>query len=301
MTTSTPVDDCGDDRGCEYFDEGEDTCSFHGFECSVDAGNIYVNETLGFSFQYPEDYRRVVEDEGEWLIHKYWIAEDTHVRLRWGSTMFQTFDMMRDDLFSLQSEYDVEGLFPFVVNEDTVFADQWALDWEVGGDLYEERNLRFFHPNGFSKQYVEINALGSCSTLCPGYPDPQWDEVVAMIEETWQWFEPAEREVSECGRLGGGIYRVEFPPGEFGTVVSCSAFRGDFYLFRLDVGEGQTMSVSLSSLEDNAVFGLSSPSGTALASESMEIVVSSTEAGTYEIAVGGTRGNASFDLTLDVR
>jgi hypothetical protein len=54
-------------------------------------------------------------------------------------------------------------------------------------------------------------------------------------------------------------------------------------------------------VEDNAVFAISSPSGALLAEEQTELVVSSTDAGSYEIVVGSIRGNAPFTLEIDVR
>jgi len=57
----------------------------------------------------------------------------------------------------------------------------------------------------------------------------------------------------------------------------------------------------VSSVEDNAVFAISSPSGALLAEEQTELVVSGTDAGSYEIVVGSIRGNAPFALEIDVR
>jgi hypothetical protein len=131
--------------------------------------------------------------------------------------------------------------------------------------------------------------------------DPQWTEVVGMIRDTWTWLEPAEREVADCGVLGGGRYRVRFAAGAFGTRIECALVRGETYLFRVGVAEGQTLTARVSSVEDNAVFAISSPSGALLAEEQTESVVSGTDAGSYEIVVGSIRGNAPFALEIDVR
>ena len=97
------------------------------------------------------------------------------------------------------------------------------------------------------------------------------------------------REVDECNVLGGGRYRVRFPAGAFGTRIECALVRGETYLFRVEVAEGQTLTAGVSSVEDNAVFAISSPSGALLAEEQTELVVSGTDAGSYEIVVGSIR------------
>ena len=131
--------------------------------------------------------------------------------------------------------------------------------------------------------------------------DPHWNQTVGMIRDTWTWWEPAEREVDECNVLGGGRYRVRFDAGAFGTRIECALVRGETFLFRVEVAEGQTLTARVSSIEDNAVFAISSPSGALLAEEQTELVVSGTAAGSYEIVVGSIRGNAPFALEIDVR
>ena len=63
---------------------------------------------------------------------------------------------------------------------------------------------------------------------------------------------------------------------------------------------GQTMALSISSLEDNAVFDLIDPSGTILGSELKNEKISLPSTGDYQIIVGGTRGNANYDLAIAI-
>ena len=57
----------------------------------------------------------------------------------------------------------------------------------------------------------------------------------------------------------------------------------------------------MSSVENNAVLALSSPSGELLAEGVVGALWSDTDAGSYEIVVGSIRGNAPFTLEIDVR
>lgn len=94
---------------------------------------------------------------------------------------------------------------------------------------------------------------------------------------------------------------IEFDPGAFETVVSGAAVRGERIVYSVGAAAEQTMIVSITSLEDNAVFDLYSPAGSALAIEAMEVEISPTESGAYQLVVGGTRGNATYDLAVSIR
>lgn len=61
------------------------------------------------------------------------------------------------------------------------------------------------------------------------------------------------------------------------------------------------MSLRISALEDNAVFDVVAPSGLLLTAESREAVVVLPHTGDYQIIVGGTRGNASYELVVTRR
>lgn len=263
--------------------------------------NVYVNETVGFSFEIHEQYRTVggesVRGEGLGLINRFQMSQDMSIGVSWSLTDLRTIDMFRDDVV----ESSQQGVDRLAFHDPIDVAGQPALDWESEEGMYEQRNVLVIHPDPYSGSAIRISSSRSCELLCPGYEDFQWDEVVALMLDSWVWLEPADRDVAECGVLGGGRYRVEFPAGEFGTTVNCSAIRGESYLFGIQVGEGQTLTATVTSVEDNAVFAILSPSGEALGDERTELVVPDTEKGRYEIVVGSVRGNTTFELSLDVR
>ena len=94
--------------------------------------------------------------------------------------------------------------------------------------------------------------------------------------------------------------RVKFAGGKSGTTLSDSVVRGDRHVYLLSAQGGQTMSLDISSLEDNAVFDVVSPSGYILMRESMSESVPLPETGEYKVIVGGTRGNATYDLAVSI-
>lgn len=94
---------------------------------------------------------------------------------------------------------------------------------------------------------------------------------------------------------------VQFDAGEFGTVVSGSVPRRSADLQLVGAQAGQTMTLDVSALEDNAVFQVVSPSGVLLINGQKEASFSLPETGTYEIVVAGSRGNATYDLDIEVQ
>ncbi|MEM7063711.1 MAG: hypothetical protein AAF572_11175 [Cyanobacteria bacterium P01_B01_bin.77] len=94
--------------------------------------------------------------------------------------------------------------------------------------------------------------------------------------------------------------RVEFAPGEREATVSNAVVRGERDVYLLGASGGQQMDLSITSLEDNAVFDVISPSGYILAREAMEETVFLPHTGDYQVIVGGTRGNASYELTIGI-
>ena len=83
--------------------------------------------------------------------------------------------------------------------------------------------------------------------------------------------------------------------------VSSGVVRGERDQYRVLIEEGDVLALSISAVEDNAVFDLIDPSDTVLLFESVEAEVELPYAGEYRIIVGGTRGNASYDLVVELR
>lgn len=99
----------------------------------------------------------------------------------------------------------------------------------------------------------------------------------------------------------GKTRRVQFPKGRTSVVLKGAAVRGtqDKYLVRAN--GGQTMTLQITSTEDNAVFEVLAPGGRSLASEVTDWSGELPGTGDYTIVVGGTRGNATYSLRVMIR
>lgn len=100
--------------------------------------------------------------------------------------------------------------------------------------------------------------------------------------------------------------RIRFKPGESSATVQTAVVRGTRDTYLLGAQKGQTMTVRIQSLENNAVFDVVTP-----ASQTGQRRVLKQEAvfwsgklpvsGDYQIVVGTTRGNASYRLEVGIR
>ncbi len=101
---------------------------------------------------------------------------------------------------------------------------------------------------------------------------------------------------------GGGITKVvKFARGGSSATYSNAVIRGDRDTYILGAGGGQTMVVNISSMENNAVFDVVSPSGSLLGSERTSWSGQLPSSGKYKIIVGGTRGNATYKVSFSIR
>ena len=95
--------------------------------------------------------------------------------------------------------------------------------------------------------------------------------------------------------------RVEFEPDTSRSVISDSVLRGDRDVYLLKANGGQQMSVNVQSLEENAVLDVISPSGYILAFSALNETLVLPHTGDYRVVIGGTRGNATYELTISIQ
>jgi hypothetical protein len=101
--------------------------------------------------------------------------------------------------------------------------------------------------------------------------------------------------------------KVRFARGTSSTTITGAVIRGDRDRYYVGAKKGQTMTVSIKSEEDNAVFQIY------LSGEQKSLPGAGDEDDApkwsgelpaddeYVIVVGGTRGNASYTLTISVK
>ena len=104
----------------------------------------------------------------------------------------------------------------------------------------------------------------------------------------------------------GVTKRIRFAKGKHSATVSNSVVRGDRDTYIAGAGAAQTMTVKITSLEDNAVFQIEAPNGEFLdgageTDDAMEFTGELPSKGDYKIIVGGTRGNATYKLTVMIK
>lgn len=100
-------------------------------------------------------------------------------------------------------------------------------------------------------------------------------------------------------------HTVQFAHGQQSKVIRNAVVRGDRDVYILRANAKQRMSIHITSEENNAVFSIQSPAGAELkhAADGDDATNWSGElsaSGNYKIIVGGTRGNASYKLTIKI-
>lgn len=93
---------------------------------------------------------------------------------------------------------------------------------------------------------------------------------------------------------------VYFDAGKSSTTVSSAVVRGDRDVYVLSAQGGQQMYLTITSLEDNAEFDVVSPSGVILGTNATDDKFFLPNTGEYQVIVGGTRGNATYDLVIGI-
>ena len=100
---------------------------------------------------------------------------------------------------------------------------------------------------------------------------------------------------------GDRIERIRFTRGNSGATIQSSVVRGTRDTYLVAANRRQTMNVSITSLEKNAVFDIQGPNGKLIKQETTSWSGVLPTSGDYRIIVGGTRGNASYRLRVSVK
>ncbi len=115
-------------------------------------------------------------------------------------------------------------------------------------------------------------------------------------------FAVSAKEVEKPISSGRGLTTVvRFRKGRSSASYSNAVIRGERNTYILGASGGQLMSVSISSIEANAVFNVVAPNGRRLASGRTSWSGQLPVNGKYRITVGGTRGNATYRISFAVR
>lgn len=110
---------------------------------------------------------------------------------------------------------------------------------------------------------------------------------------------------SGSAHTDGITKRIKFAKGKHSATVRGAVIRGDRDTYILGARAEQMMAVRITSLEDNAVFTVKGPDGEYLQDAGEEddarrVASSLPYNGDYRIVVMGTRGNATYRLTVSI-
>ncbi|HEY9832431.1 MAG TPA: hypothetical protein V6D26_17725 [Stenomitos sp.] len=95
--------------------------------------------------------------------------------------------------------------------------------------------------------------------------------------------------------------RIRFAQGASSAVVEDAVVRGTRDTYLVSAKAGQKMTVSITSVENNAVFDIISPKQKLLKQEATSWSTKLPSTGDYRIVVGGTRGNATYNLRVEIK
>ena len=95
--------------------------------------------------------------------------------------------------------------------------------------------------------------------------------------------------------------RIQFKPGTTSSLVQDAVVRGTRDIYLLGARAAQTMNISLSSVENNAVFDLVTPNGVMIKQGVTSASLVLPLNGDYKVIVGGTRGNATYQLYVEIK
>ncbi len=100
--------------------------------------------------------------------------------------------------------------------------------------------------------------------------------------------------------------RIRFKPGADSAIINTSVIRGTRDIYLLGAQKGQTMTVKIESLENNALFDIEAPPTKSGQRRVLREGVTAwsgklPDSGDYQITIGSTRGNASYRLTVMIR
>ena len=111
---------------------------------------------------------------------------------------------------------------------------------------------------------------------------------------------------SQITQADGVTRRIKFAKGKHSATLSNAVIRGDQDTYIAGAKAGQKMTVKITSVEKNAVFFIEKPDGGYLENAG-EGDDQTTWTGTlpadgeYKITVAGTRGNATYKLSVNIK
>jgi hypothetical protein len=97
-----------------------------------------------------------------------------------------------------------------------------------------------------------------------------------------------------------GPETISFAKGATSAVAKGSVVRGDRKTYIVNAAKNQSMTLSVSALESNAVVDLIGPDGKVIKQGATTVKQVLPATGDYQVVVGGTRGNATYEVKIAI-
>lgn len=102
------------------------------------------------------------------------------------------------------------------------------------------------------------------------------------------------------------VRRLQFAPGKYSTTLEDAVVRGTRDIYLVGAAQGQTITVKISSIENNASFAVTAPPNKAgqrrtLTPDAVNWTATLPTSGDYQIIIGSSRGNASYKLQVAIK
>jgi len=102
------------------------------------------------------------------------------------------------------------------------------------------------------------------------------------------------------------VRRIQFEPGAYSATLEDAVVRGTRDIFLVGANQGQTMTVRIASIENNASFAILSPPNKAgqrrtLTPDAVKWSGVLPNSGDYQVIIGSSRGNASYKLHVQIK
>jgi len=95
--------------------------------------------------------------------------------------------------------------------------------------------------------------------------------------------------------------RLRFAPGKSSAVVENAVIRGTRDTYLIGAKKDQTMTISMTSVENNAAFDVLAPDGSTIKEGVTSFSGKLPSTGDYRIVIGGTRGNATYKMQVSIK
>jgi hypothetical protein len=153
--------------------------------------------------------------------------------------------------------------------------------------------------NKLSHTWIVISSLLFLAMACESKARDTQSSVSNLVSQRPEHAQSstASKEIAANSRR---TKRIQFEPGASAAVVENAVVRGSRDIYLLRANKGQRLHGQITSTENNAVIDVLTPGGKILRHEVTKIDMPLPSTGDFQIAVGGTRGNASYRLNIGV-